>query len=346
MMKATLMYSAGDVRVEDVPDPVIEKPTDALVRITTSCICGSDLWPYGSMSSADGPSRMGHEFLGVVEEVGAEVSGLKAGDHVVAPFAYSDGTCAFCREGLQTSCVHGGFWDEPGQQGGQAEAIRVPLADGTLAKLPTAADSALAPSLLTLSDVFGTGYHAAVRGGVTASTSVAVVGDGAVGLLAVLSAKLLGAEQIVLMGRHKARTDLGREFGATDVVAERGQEGVEKVRELTRGEGVHVVLEAVGARPAYEQSYGIVRPGGTISRVGVPQYEEAPVGFGSLFGGNVTLTGGPAPTRAYIETLLPKVLDGSTEPGKVFDRTVGLDGVPDGYRAMADREALKVLVTP
>ena len=344
-MKATLMYSAGDVRVEDLPDPGIEKPTDALVRITTSCICGSDLWPYGSMPAEQGPARMGHEFLGVVEEVGSDVSGLKAGDHVVAPFAYSDGTCAFCREGLHTSCVHGGFWDEPGQQGGQAEAIRVPLAEGTLAKLPET-DAALAPSLLTLSDVFGTGYHAAVRGQVEPGKTVAVVGDGAVGLLAVLSAKLLGAEQIILMGRHKARTDLGREFGATDVVAERGQEGVEKVRELTRGEGAHVVLEAVGARPAYDQSVGIVRPGGTISRVGVPQYEEAPVGFGSLFAGNITLTGGPAPTRAYVETLLPHVLDGSIEPGKVFDRSVGLDGVPDGYRAMADREALKVLVTP
>src|SRR4051794_35797116 len=226
MMKATLMYSAGDVRVEDVPDAVIEQPTDALVRITTSCICGSDLWPYASMPAADGPARMGHEFLGVVEEVGADVSGIQAGDFVVAPFAYSDGTCAFCREGLHTSCVHGGFWDEPGQQGGQAEAIRVPLADGTLARLPGSPDSALAPSLLTLSDVFGTGYHAAVRGGVTRGSTVVVVGDGAVGLLAVLSARLLGAERIVLMGRHPARTDLGREFGATDVVAQRGEDGV------------------------------------------------------------------------------------------------------------------------
>ncbi|MDL5159694.1 zinc-binding dehydrogenase [Actinomycetospora termitidis] len=345
-MRATLMYAAGDVRTEDVPDPRLEAPTDALVRITTSCICGSDLWPYASMPATDGPARMGHEFLGVVEEVGPEVSGLKPGDFVVAPFAYSDGTCAFCREGLQTSCVHGGFWDEPGQQGGQAEAIRVPLADGTLAKLPVGADTALAPSLLTLSDVFGTGYHAAVQGRVEPGKTVAVVGDGAVGLLAVASAKLLGAEQIILMGRHKTRTDLGVEFGATDVVAERGDEGIEKVRELTGGEGAHVVLEAVGARPAYDQSLGIVRPGGTISRVGVPQYDDAPVGFGSLFGPNVTLTGGPAPTRAYIETLLPHVLDGTVEPGKVFDRAVGLDGVPVGYRAMADREALKVLVTP
>ena len=340
------MYAAGDVRVEDVPDPRLERPTDALVRITTSCICGSDLHPYGSMAATDGPARMGHEFVGVVEEVGSEVSTVKPGDHVVAPFAYSDGTCAFCREGLQTSCVHGGFWDEPGQQGGQAEAIRVPLADGTLAVLPTPVDSALAQSLLTLSDVFGTGYHAAVRGGVARGSTVAVIGDGAVGLLAVLSARLLGAERIVLMGRHRARTDLSREFGATDVVAERGKEGVERVRELTGGHGAPVVLEAVGHRPAYEQAYGVVRAGGVISRVGVPQYEEAPIGFGSLFGGNVTLTGGPAPTRAYIETLLPHVLDGTVEPGRVFDRAVGLDGVPDGYRAMADREALKVLVNP
>ncbi|MEJ2867826.1 zinc-dependent alcohol dehydrogenase family protein [Actinomycetospora sp. OC33-EN08] len=345
-MRATLMYAAGDVRTETVPDPTLERPTDAVVRITTSCICGSDLWPYASMPASDGPARMGHEFLGVVEEVGAEVTTVRPGDFVVAPFAYSDGTCALCREGLQTSCVYGGFWDEPGQQGGQAEAIRVPLADGTLAKLPGGTDTALAPSLLTLSDVFGTGYHAAVQGRVEPGKTVAVVGDGAVGLLAVASAKLLGAERIVLMGRHTTRTDLGVEFGATDVVAERGEEGIERVRELTGGEGAHVVLEAVGARPAYDQALGIVRPGGTISRVGVPQYEDAPVGFGSLFGPNVTLTGGPAPTRAYIETLLPHVLDGTVDPGKVFDRTVALDGVPDGYRAMADREALKVLVTP
>lgn len=221
----------------------------------------------------------------------------------------------------------------PTAASGQAEAIRVPLANGTLAVLPAPADSALAPSLVTLSDVFGTAYHAAVRGGVTRGSTVAVVGNGAVRLLAALSARLLGAERIVLMGRYKARTDLGREFGATDVVAERGDEGVERVRELTGGHGASMVLEAVGHRPAYEQAYGIVRPGGVISRIDVPQYEEAPIGFGSLFGGNVTLTGGPAPTRAYAETLLPHVLDGTVEPGRVFDRTVGLDSVPDGYRA-------------
>jgi threonine dehydrogenase-like Zn-dependent dehydrogenase len=202
------------------------------------------------------------------------------------------------------------------------------------------------PSLLTLSDVFGTGYHAALTGGVNERTSVTVIGDGAVGLLAVLSARRLGAEQIILMGRHKTRTDLGREFGATDVVAERGEEGIAKVRELTGGHGTHVVLEAVGHMPAYEQAFGIVRPGGTISRVGVPQYEDAPIGFSSLFGGNVTLTGGPAPVRAYIEELMPDILNGTIEPGKVFDTTTGLDGVPDGYQAMDGRTSLKVLIKP
>jgi threonine dehydrogenase-like Zn-dependent dehydrogenase len=345
-MRATLIYGAGDVRVEQVPDPVLKQPTDALVRVTAACICGSDLHPYHSMSPADGPARIGHEFIGVVEDTGSDVSTVQKGDLVVAPFAFSDGTCEYCREGLQTSCVHGGFWATGDVDGGQGEAVGVPLADGTLVKLPVAPDSALIPSLLTLSDVFGTGYHAAVRGGVDERTTVTVIGDGAVGLLAVLSAKRLGAEQIVLMGRHKGRTDLGREFGATDVVAERGEEGVAEVRELTGGQGTHVVLEAVGHMPAYEQAYGVVRAGGTISRVGVPQYEEAPIGFGSLFGGNITLTGGPAPARAYIEELLPDILDGTVEPGKVFDRTVDLDGVPDGYRAMDAREALKVLVTP
>ncbi|SFS31477.1 alcohol dehydrogenase catalytic domain-containing protein [Saccharopolyspora flava] len=345
-MRATVMYEAGDVRVENVPDPKIERPTDALVTITAACICGSDLWPYGKMPASDGPARMGHELIGVVQETGSEVATVKKGDLVVAPFAVSDGTCEFCREGLQTSCVNGLFWDSDKNAGCQAEAIRVPHADGTLVKLPVAVDSVLIPSMLTLSDVFGTGYHAAVVGGVRRGSKVTVIGDGAVGLLAVLSAKRLGAEQIVLMGRHTERTDLGREFGATDVVAERGEEGVERVRELSGGHGSHVVLEAVGNMPAYQQAVGVVRPGGVISRVGVPQYEEAPVGFGSLFGPNVRLAGGPAPVRAYIEELLPPVLDGSIEPGKVFDATTDLDGVPNGYQDMADRKTLKVLVKP
>src|SRR4051794_21368870 len=345
-MRATNMYGAGDVRVEDVPDSGIKHSTDALVRITAACICGSDLWPYGSMSPDDGPARMGHEFIGVVEDTGSEVTTVKKGDLVVSPFAISDGTCEFCQEGLQTSCAHGAFWDGIPDEGAQAEAIRVPFADGTLVRLPVEEDSALIPSLVTLSDVLGTGYHAAVAGGVNERTRVAVIGDGAVGLLAVLSAKRLGAEEVILMGRHAARTELGREFGATDVVSARGEEGVNEVRELRGGGGTHVVLEAAGTLPAYEQAFGIVRPGGVISRVGVPQYEDAPIGFASLFRHNIRLAGGPAPVRAYIEELMPDILDGAIEPGKVMDTTTDLDGVPYGYRAMADRESLKVMIEP
>jgi threonine dehydrogenase-like Zn-dependent dehydrogenase len=334
------MYGAGDVRVETVADPEVEQPTDALVRVVRACVCGSDLHPYHSMPASEQASQMGHEFIGVVEEVGAEVATIRRGDFVIAPFAYFDNTCVFCREGLSTSCEHGGFF-----RTAQAEAVRVPLADGTLVKAPVGEDSALLPSLLTLSDVLITGHHAAVRGQVGKGSSVTVIGDGAVGLLAVLSAKRLGAEQIVLMGRHRARTDLGREFGATDVVAERGEEGIAKVRELTGGRGTSAVLECVGHLPAYEQALAVVRAGGVISRVGVPQYSDAPAGF-DLFGRNITLTGGPGAQRPYIEELLPEVLDGRIEPGRVFDRTVGLDDTPEGYRAMDSREALKVLVRP
>lgn len=345
-MRATIMYGAGDVRVEDVPDPVLQQPTDALVRIVRACVCGSDLYPYRNMPATPGGRPMGHEFVGVVEEVGGEVATLKKGDFVIAPFAWSDGTCDFCREGLQTSCRHGGFWAGNGIGGGQAEAIRVPLADGTLVKAPVGEDSALLASLLTLSDVLGTGYHAALNARVSEHTTVTVIGDGAVGLMSVLSAKRFGAERIILMGRHKARTDLGVEFGATDVVSERGEEGIAKVRELTGGNGTHTVLEAVGYMQAYEQAVGVVRPGGVISRVGAPQYEKAPVGFGSLFRPNITLTGGPAPVRAYIEELMPDVLDGKIQPGKVFDRIVSLGDVADGYRVMDDRTSLKILVQP
>ena len=345
-MRATFIYGAGDVRVIDVPDPVIQQPTDALVRVVRSCICGSDLHPYHSKPVTPEGNSIGHEFLGVVEDTGNDVSTVKKGDLVIAPFAWSDGTCEFCREGLQTSCRHGGFWNAKGVGGGQAEAVRVPLADGTLVAVPVEENSPLLPSLLTLSDVYGTGYHAALKGNVSPRTTVTVIGDGAVGLMAVLCAKRLGAEQIILMGRHAVRTDLGREFGATDVVADRGDEGVAKVRELTGGDGTHVVIEAVGLMPAYVQAVGIVRAGGVISRVGAPQYEEAPVGFGSLFGKNITLAGGPAPARAYIETLLPDVLAGRVNPGKVFDREITLDETPIGYKAMDDREALKVLIRP
>ncbi|RBY81349.1 IMP dehydrogenase [Blastococcus sp. TF02-09] len=339
-MRATVMYGAGDVRVEQLPDPVVEQPSDALVRVVRTCVCGSDLHPYHSMPADEQGRPMGHEFIGVVEEVGSEVATIRRGDFVIAPFAYFDNTCVFCREGLTTSCEHGGFFSTA-----QAEAVRVPLADGTLVKAPVGEDSALLPSLLTLSDVLITGHHAAVRGQVGLGSSVTVIGDGAVGLLAVLAAKRLGAEQIVLMGRHQARTDLGREFGATDVVAARGEEGITAVRELTGGHGSSAVLECVGHLPAYEQALGVVRSGGVISRVGVPQYEQAPAGF-DLFGRNITLTGGPGAQRSYVEELLPDVLEGRIEPGRVFDRTVGLDDVPAGYKAMDSREALKVLVQP
>ncbi len=347
-MRATLMYGPGDVRVEDVPDSVIKHPADALVRVTASCICGSDLHPYHSMSPVNGPARMGHEFIGVVEDIGSAVATLKKGDLVVSPFAISDNTCEYCREKLHTSCSHheAGFWDTIPDEGGQAEAVRVPLADGTLVKLPVAAESSLIPSLLTLADVLGTGYHAAHAGGVNKRTNVTVIGDGAVGLMAVLAAKRLGAEQIILMGRHKSRTDLGLEFGATDIVSARGDDGIAQVLDLTGGHGTHVVLEAVGHMPAYDQAVGVVRPGGIISRVGVPQYEDGPIGFGSLFRHNIKLTGGPAPVRAYIEELLPDILNGTIEPGKAFDVTTDMDGIPQGYKDMDERSSLKVLIKP
>jgi len=344
-MRATVMHSAGDVRIEDVSDAKLVDPTDALIRITRACICGSDLWPYKNMAPADGGRPMGHEAIGVVEEIGAEVSTVKPGDLVVMPFAFSDGTCLFCEDGLQTECVHGGFFGNADVGGAQAEALRIPQADGTLYALAADPDEALMPSLLTLSDVLGTGHHAAVVAGVGPGKKVAVVGDGAVGLCGVIAAKRLGAEQIVILGRHEERTDLAREFGATDVVAERGAEGVERVRELTDGFGAHSVLECVGLDQSTQTAIEIARPGGAVGRVGVPQSEPMPGGQASFYG-NVRIGGGPAPVRAYIEELLPDILDGTIEPGRVFDRTVDLDGVPDGYRAMDEREALKVMVTP
>jgi threonine dehydrogenase-like Zn-dependent dehydrogenase len=344
-MQATLMYKAGDVRVENVPDPSIVDPTDAIVRITDSSICGSDLWPYADLEPTETGRPMGHEAIGLVEDVGADVRTVKKGDLVVMPFAFSDGTCAFCNEGLHTACVQGGFFDGLDTGAAQAEAVRVPWADGTLYALPVGEDHALMASLLTLSDVLGTGHHAAVVAGVKPGDSVAVVGDGAVGLCGVIAAKRLGAEQIIIMGRHKERTDLALELGATDVVAERGKEATERVRELTGGVGVHGVLECVGTDHAMLTSAHIARPGGGVGRVGVPHYDAIPLAQ-PLFFKNVTVGGGPAPARAYIDELLPDILDGKIEPGRVFDKTVGLDGVPDGYRAMADRESIKVRVKP
>jgi hypothetical protein len=344
-MRATVMFAAGDVRIDDVPDPSIVEPTDAIVRVTRACICGSDLWPYTSLDRTESGQPMGHEAVGVVEEVGPDVRTLKPGDVVVMPFAFSDGTCAFCDEGLHTACVHGGFFGNNGVNGAQAEALRVPYADGTLFVLPVGEDDALMPSLLTLSDVMGTGHHAAVAAEVGPGKSVAVVGDGAVGLCGVIAAKRLGAEQIIILGRHADRITLAREFGATDVVSERGDEAVERVRELTRGLGAHSVLECVGLEQSTLTSISIARPGGAVGRVGVPQDETMPASQPAFYN-NVTVSGGPAPVRAYIEELLPAVLDGKIEPGRVFDRTVDLDGVPDGYRAKNDRESIKVMVKP
>ncbi len=344
-MRAALMYGAGDVRVENVPDPQIVEPTDAVVKVVAACICGSDLWPYASKVPTAEGARMGHEFVGTVEEIGADVTGISVGDFVIAPFVASDGTCDYCREGLQTSCRHGAHWGSDGVDGGQGERVRVPQASGTLVVVPAGFDEQLVPSLLALSDVMSTGYHAATKGGVAPGKSVTVIGDGAVGLSAVLAAKMLGAERIILMGRHAERTKLGREFGASDVVVERGADGVARVKELTAGDGTHVVLEAVGLKPALETAFQVVRPGGVISRVGAPQFEDVPFGFGP-FMQNITLTGGVAPARAYIEKLLALVLDGVIQPGKVFDRVIGLEEVPAGYRDMADRKVLKVLVRP
>jgi hypothetical protein len=339
------MHAAGDVRIETVPDAHLDDPTDAVVRVTHACICGSDLWPYADMEPSEAGQSMGHEAIGVVQDVGAEVRMVKRGDLVIMPFAFSDGTCAFCHEGLNTACVHVGFFGNNGMNGAQAEALRVPFADGTLFALNVGEDDELIPSLLTLSDVMGTGHHAAVVAGVKPGDSVAVVGDGAVGLCGVIAAKRLGAEQIIIMGRHEERTRLARELGATDVVAERGEDAVQRVRELTGGFGVNRVLECVGAEPSIDTAVEIARPGGAIGRVGVPHYPSIPQAQ-PLFYKNVKVGGGPAPVRAYIEELLPEILEGRIEPGRVFDRTVDLDGVPDGYRAMAERESIKVMVQP
>src|SRR3954463_840711 len=344
-MRATIMPKAHDVRIADVPDATIQQPTDAVIRIIRACICGSDLWPYNGGPNVEG-QRMGHEAIGVVEAVGSEVQRIKRRQLVIMPFADSDGTCLFCEEGLTTACVHVGFFGNgTGLEGAQAEALRVPNADGTLYPLDVAEDDALMPSLLTLSDVMGTGHHAAVVAKVGPGASVAVVGDGAVGLCGVIAAKRLGAEQIIIMGRHDDRIGLARDFGATEVVSERGEEAVERVKGLTDGQGVDAVLECVGLDQSIETAVEIARPGGAVGRVGVPQHEAMP-GAQTSFFKNVTIGGGPAPVRAYIDELLPDILEGRIEPGRVFDRTVDLDGVPEGYRAMNERESIKVLVKP
>src|SRR5574341_948061 len=275
-MRATVMYGAGDVRIETVPDARLIEPADALVVVTRAAICGSDLWPYRMMEHSETGRRMGHEFIGVVEAVGANVRAVKVGDVVVAPFAWSDGTCIFCQEGLHTSCLHGGWWGGTDLDGGQGEAVRVPQADGTLVVLPVGADDALLPSLLTLTDVMATGHHAAVAAKVGPGKTAAVVGDGAVGLCGVIAARRLGAEQIILLGRHPDRIALAKEFGATDIVRERGEEAVKRVRDLTQGFGAHSVLECVGLGESTLTALRIARPGGAVGRVGLPQDESMP----------------------------------------------------------------------
>jgi threonine dehydrogenase-like Zn-dependent dehydrogenase len=344
-MRATIMHAAGDVRIENVPDATIIAATDAVIRISRACICGSDLWPYRSMERSDKGQSMGHEAIGLVEAVGAEVRTVKPGNVVVMPFACSDGTCVFCQEGLYTACVHLSVFGNGGMVGAQAEAIRIPQADGTLFVLPVGEDHSLMPSLLTLSDVMGTGHHAAVVAKVSPGKSVAVVGDGAVGLCGVIAAKRLGAERIILLGKHPDRIGLAREFGVTDVVSERGAEAVERVHQLTGGHGVHATLECVGQGEAMQTAIEITRPGGAVGRVGVPQEATMPASLPAFFH-NVTIGGGPAPVRAYIGELLPDILEGRIQPGRVFDRIVDLDGVPQGYRDMNDRKALKVMVRP
>ncbi|MFF3309784.1 zinc-dependent alcohol dehydrogenase family protein [Streptomyces sp. NPDC002952] len=345
-MRATTIHAPYNMRVEDVPDPVAQLPTDAVVRVLRSCICGSDLWAYRGEAARKPGQRIGHEFLGVVEETGSEVTGVRRGDLVVAPFMWSDGVCDHCREGLTTSCEHGGFWGSVGYDGGQGEAVRVPFADGTLVRLPkeAASDERLLSALLTLSDVMGTGHHAALGAGVRPGATVAVVGDGAVGLCAVLAARRLGAERIIALGRHEVRTDIARRFGATDVVAERGEAAVTAVRELTRGQGAHCVVEAVGTEQSMSTAVNITRDGGAVGFVGVPHGSGTGLDLSVMFDRNIALRGGVAPVRAYIPELLPDVLDGTIDPSPVFDRTVGLEDVPEGYRSMDERTALKVMI--
>jgi threonine dehydrogenase-like Zn-dependent dehydrogenase len=340
-----MLYGARQVEVHDVPDATLVQSTDALIRVVSTCICGSDLWPYRADERQSVGQRIGHEGLGRVEAVGSDVRRIRPGDLVIMPFAYSDGTCDFCGEGLHTACRHGGFFGVGAVAGAQAEAVRVPLADGTLYPLPGGADPALSASLLTLSDVMGTGHHAARVARVAPGRRVAVIGAGAVGLCGVLAAHRLGAEQIILLDRHPDRISLARDFGATDVVSERGEAAIERVRELTGGDGVHSVLECVGTEEAMKTSVEIARAGGAIGRVGVPHYPGIPSSLNAFYK-NVTVGGGPAPVRAYIDELLPDVLEGRIEPGRVFDLTLPLAEVAEGYRAMDERRAIKVRLQP
>ncbi|WP_426625624.1 zinc-dependent alcohol dehydrogenase family protein [Leifsonia sp. McL0607] len=349
-MLATLIHGERDVRLEEVPDPVLSTGGDAIVRVVAACVCGSDLWPYRGVTRTTSPRRIGHEFVGVVEEVGPQVRAIAVGDFVIAPFYDCDMTCLNCRNGVSTSCLHGGAWGANDQlggfaDGGQGQKIRVPHADGSLVATPEYPADDLIPSLLALSDVMGTGHHAAVSAGVAEGSTVVVVGDGAVGLCAVLASARLGASRIVAMSRHESRQALAREFGATDIVAERGDAGVAAVKELFDGIGPDCVLEAVGTKESMDQALHSARPGGMVGYVGVPN-GGAELPIRTLFGTNVGVNGGVAPVRNYVEELLPEVWSGAIQPGRVFDLELPLSDIAEAYAAMDERRAIKALVRP
>ncbi|MFI6935400.1 zinc-dependent alcohol dehydrogenase family protein [Streptomyces sp. NPDC050287] len=339
-MRGVVMYKAGDVRVQDRDDPKIVEPTDAIVRLTATCICGSDLWPYRGVEPAD-HTNMGHEYAGVVEEVGSDVKNVKVGDFVVGSFVISDNTCEICRSGYQSGCVHREFVAQT--VGTQAEKARIPHADGTLVATPGQPAPELIPSLLAASDVLGTGWYGAVAADAGPGRTVAVVGDGAVGLMAVLAAEQLGAERIIAMSRHPERQELARFYGATDIVEERGDEGVAKIKELTGGLGAHSVVEAVGTQESTMQAIGATRPGGHLGFVGV-NYDVTIQGIDLFFAG-IHVEGGPAPVRRFLPDLIQLVWDRRIDPGRVFDLTLPLAEAAEGYKAMDERRATKVLLT-
>lgn len=338
-MRATVLHSPGHISLDTVDDPTLVDDTDAVVRVLAACVCGSDLWPFRGLNGEQKEaSKIGHEAIGVVEQVGSAVSDVEVGDHVIVPFFYSCGTCLICRKGMSSSCPNGGGYD-----GCQAEQVRVPWADGTLVPFPSDTDESLYPHLLALSDVFPTGHHAAVSAKVESGSSVVVVGDGAVGLSGVLAAHRLGAETIIAMSRHEPRQALARRFGATHVVETRGKEGAAEVKEILGGFGADSVLECVGTGDSVQQAFGSCRPGGTVGYVGIPHGVELPIG--PMFRWNKNLAGGAAPVRSYLPDLLPDVLDGTITPGDVFDQTLPLDQVADAYAAMDGRTAIKSLLT-
>lgn len=338
-MKGTVLHGPGDIRFEGVPDPRIEKPTDAIIRIAATCVCGSDLWPYRGISSGSGPTRMGHEYCGYVEEVGSAVASLKPGQFVVGSFATSDNTCPTCGIGYQSSCMQREFISQA-----QSPYLRVPHADGTLVATREAPDAAMVPGLLASSDVLGTGWYAADAAKVKPGATAVVVGDGAVGLLATLSAKQMGAARIIVMSRNPARQKLARDFGATDIVAERGEEGVAKILEMTRGMGADSVLECVGTGESMQQAMQVTRKGGYMSFVGVPHGVE--IEGQSLFFSHIHLEGGPAPVRRYLPDLIDLVLGQKIDPSPVFDLVLPLEQVAAGYKAMDERRAIKALLQP